>query len=113
MGGAREIYLQHGRFFSRLCIPDRLFGKGNLDQFDAPIQALWVYHLPATLKKLADFQAAKASAGTAAGCTTYHDADVPSFREGDMLKILTQLHEGMGPVASCADEEGEFLCCFF
>ena len=113
MGSDGEIYLQHGRFGGRLWVPDQLFGKENPDQLEAPNQALWVYHLSVTLEKLADFQAAEASAGTPAWYTVYHDTDMPSVREGDVLRILTQLHKGIGPVISCVDEEGEFLCCFF
>ena len=82
MGGAWEIYLQHSKFIGRLCIPDCLFGKGNPDWFKAPIQAPWLYHLPAALEKLMDFQAAEVSAGTPAWCTIYHDTDVFCVREG-------------------------------
>ena len=60
--------------------------------------------LTATLEKLADFQVAKVSIGAPAGCPIYHDTDVPGIREGDVLSILTQLHEDIGPVVSCVDQ---------
>ena len=79
-------------------------GKGACRGSKPPIQTLWVHHFAIHLKEMADLQLAKAPTGTPAGCTIYHDTNVPSIREEDMLQVLAYLCEGVGPILFCIDE---------
>ena len=69
-----------------------------------PIQTLWVYHFTTHSKELADLQLAKVPTGAPAGCTIYHETNVPSIREGDVLQVLAYPCKGIGQVLFCIDE---------